>query len=206
MRIGIVMDGDAESQAFKRVTRRLGIQGVTFIDPVYADLQPKAAAGQIARAAVATIETLVEMRGAERVIVIIDREDNAKCPGSLRDDLEDRFKSLGRDEVLVVIKNRQFENWLIADPQALHRASSQQFRKPSPQFIKAVRPNRADSVVDPVGLLDALCREQPFHKRRDAAAVCDALDVPTVAANSRSFRRFLRAVDHHDYLTQSAKP
>ena len=202
MRVGIIVDGDAESQALRLLTRRLMIQGTNIMDPVYANMQPKATAKQIARAAKATADILL-VRGAERLIILIDREDRQECCSSLAAALQHGFETLGL-AVDVVIKNKQFENWLVADPAVFLRLK--RLFKASTKISKQVLPDRADLITDPVALLDALRRDVPYHKRKDAAVIAEAMDEMAAASNSRSFRRFLRLLNHPNYLLQSRTP
>ncbi|MGH9834830.1 MAG: hypothetical protein ACRD9Y_17570 [Blastocatellia bacterium] len=58
VKIGMVVDGDAESQALKLITRRIKIEGTVLLDPRFADIQPKSTAKQIARSAADQIAIL----------------------------------------------------------------------------------------------------------------------------------------------------
>lgn len=99
---------------------------------------------------------------------------------------------------------RQFENWLIADPEAI--AQIKNFKLTS-TFRKRVAPDKADHVPNPIDLLNKLeLGPKSFHKTVDGTEIAKKLDINTVASNSRSFRRFLRLLSHPDYLTQSKKP
>ena len=51
MKVGIVVDGDAESQALRLLTERFDIEDVQLLAPAYANMQPKSAPGQIAQSA-----------------------------------------------------------------------------------------------------------------------------------------------------------
>ena len=123
MKIGIVVDGDAESQALKGLTQRLEIKGAQLLNPVYANMQPKSAPGQIAQSAKSRIDILLT-RGADLIVVLIDREDRKECPPEFASQLKRAFAKLGYDDIRVVIKNRTFENWLIADVKALKKMSA----------------------------------------------------------------------------------
>lgn len=94
MKIGIVVDGEAESQALKLLTRRIAIRDAQLLDPRFADMQPKSTTRQIARAALTQILILKKQR-ATTVVVLIDHEDRADCCGQWAGELEAAFASFG---------------------------------------------------------------------------------------------------------------
>jgi len=109
------------------------------------------------------------------------------------------------EQVHVVVKNRKFENWLIADPKAL--ASLKGRFKPTQAFRKHVSPNKADNVPDGAVLLKQICvKGSYYHKTQDPPRILAAMDVAEGGRNSRSFRRFLRLVGDRRYRDQSKKP
>ncbi len=203
MKIGIVVDGDAESQALRLLTERIDIEDVQLLAPAYANMQPKSAPGQIAQSAKSRIDIFLA-RKADKIVVLIDREDREECPPEFARQLEQAFKRLGYDDIPVVIKNRTFENWLIADIDALKELSG--LFSVTRSFERTVSPNKADTVGDAEALLKKIAVKRRFHKRRDANAITAVQEALEMARNSRSFRRFLRVVGHPQYLTQSKKP
>ncbi len=52
MRIGLIADGSAECKALKPLLNKIQLQNVRLLGPLYASMQPKSTAGQIARAAI----------------------------------------------------------------------------------------------------------------------------------------------------------
>jgi len=202
LKIGIVVDGDAESQALKLLTRRIEIEGVQLLNPAYANMQPKSPPGRIARAAVKTV-AILRARGATLIVVLIDREDRQECPPEFANQLKRAFAKLGYDDIHVVVKNRTFENWLIADLEALKQLRGR--FKVTKTFERTVSPNIADNVVDAEALLNTIVVKQKYHKRRDATRIMAVQEIRNMAKNSRSFRRFLRVVGHPQYLSQSKK-
>jgi hypothetical protein len=203
VKIGIIVDGDAEMEALKLLTKRLAIEGIQVLAPIYANMQPKASAGQIARAAVDKLGILKNKQAA-RVVVLIDRENRTECTGDWAKQLEEAFQRLGHSQVCVVVKNRKFENWLISDVDVFKKFSNRY--KITTRFKKAIVPNQADSVDDAEGLLNSIIIKNAYHKRRDAQRITSAQDVILMAENSRSFRRFLRLLDHPYYQAQSKLP
>lgn len=205
MRVGIVVDGAAESQALRPLTRRVGVpNGSRILDPVYADLQPKATAAQIARSGLRVVNLQIQ-RGADFVVVLIDREDLHACPSKLAGDIRLEFAKQGVTSVEVVVKNRCFENWLIADPESLRTRLTARFSV-TEGFRNRVSPNRADLVSDAESLLNSIISGAEFHKLRDATRIAEVADPLRIASNSRSFRRFLRVVGCPHYVNQSALP
>ena len=203
MKVGIVVDGDAESQALRLLAERIDIEDAQLLTPAYANMQPKSAPGQIAQSAKSRVDILLN-RNADKIVVLIDREDRDECPPKFAKLIEQVFRKLGYDEVTVVVKNRTFENWLIADIKAL-KSLRGRFRV-TKSFEKKVSPNKADNVRDGEALLKAIAIDRKYHKRRDAKAITTIQEALEIARNSRSFRRFLRVIGHPQYLSQSKKP
>lgn len=200
MKIGIIVDGDAEMKAFQCLTRRIKIQGVQLLKPIHADMQPKATAGQIAKAAEDKLG-LLHARRADRIIVLIDRENRQACPGQWKDEIERAISKLGYSQVRVVIKNRKFENWLIADVRVFEKLRA---RYQVTGIL--IAPDKADDVEDAEKLLNKIAVKVEYRKGRDAAQITALQDYLEVGRNSRSFRRFLRLIGHPHYRDQSKKP
>ena len=203
VKVGIVVDGEAESQALKLLTRRIAIDGVQLLDPRFADMQPKSTAKQIAKSA-STQVSILKKQKADVVVVLIDREDRRECCGDWAVELEGAFDSVGFQGVKVVVKNRKLENWLIADVAVFRKLKSRY--KVTSSFEKSVKPNRADSVEDAELLLNKVVVSGEYHKRRDAGQILGLQDCLEVGQHSRSFRRFLRLIKHPVYESQSRKP
>ncbi len=203
MKIGIIVDGDAESQALKLLTQRIAISDAQILDPLYANIQPKSAPGQIVKSVKPKLDILIA-RQVSKIVVLIDREDQPECPSELAQGIENAFRKLGHSNVHVAIKNRRFENWLISDTKVFKKLSARY--KTTEAFISTVIPNKADTVENATGLLNKICVGPEYHKRRDAAQITKHQDISEISKNSRSFRRFLRLLGHQDYETQSKKP
>ncbi|MGI8654804.1 MAG: DUF4276 family protein [Pyrinomonadaceae bacterium] len=204
MRIGIIVDGDAESQALKLLTRRIEIPEIVLLDPIYSNMQPKSTPAQIARSAKAQVSVLVNARKADAIIVLIDREDRSDCPPAFAKAIERAFKNLDCPNVKVAVKDKKFENWLVSDV-TVFRHFAARYRVTG-AFRNRVAPNKADSIRDAEELLNQICIKDQYHKRRDAAKITDAQAVLEIAKNSRSFRKFLNLIEHDKYLNQSKRP
>ncbi len=201
MKVGIVVDGDAESQALKLLTRKIKFDGLNIIDPVYANMQPKSTPAQIARSSLSTIKILLN-KGAELVVVLIDREDRTECPGELAKIIEQSLLKVGQVKVKVVIKNVKFENWLVADLDAI-KALRNRFNV-TEKFINLIKPNKADNIQNAENTINEICiGKQRYHKRDDPVKIMTKAKPENIAMNSRSFRRFLRVLNHPIYADQS---
>lgn len=203
-RVGIVVDGHGEREALAALIARLRVRGVQLLPPIYADMQPKASAAQIVKAASARIDILIR-KGATKILVLVDLEIPSDCAAARARDLRMAFKRMQFPQVYPVIKRCSFENWLIADPRALAKLNKR-FRV-SNNFQRQVSPDKADNVLSARELLDhAALQPREYHKRVDAIAIVQQMDITEVARNSRSFRRFLHLLGHPDYSTQSRSP
>jgi hypothetical protein len=168
---------------------------------LFAPMQPKAAAGQIARSALDRVR-IAKSEGCDPIIVIIDREELLDCPPILKRNIEVAFQKF-EYSVNVVIKNRKFENWLIAD---IHAISACKEFSVSKSFRRKVEPDKADHVDNASDWLKmANCLRQ-YEKNKHPRAILEKADCKRIAGNSRSFRRFLRLLEHPDYLDQSRRP
>jgi hypothetical protein len=200
MRIGIVVDGLSEFRSLGHLYEDLqALTGNQFLTPLHADIQPQAPVGTIAKQCSASIKQLFG-RNADRVIVLFDREARSECPGALAREVEEK---VGLDEVRVVVKDRAFENWVIADIAALRR-QPKRFTI-SQATSKAVQPDKADR-VDALTLLKRAAVKDAYDKVEDSKRVFAVADVSNIGANSRSFRRFLRCVGCSSYQHQSSRP
>lgn len=203
MNVGVVVEGQAESQALGRILPKIKAPGRKLTHVVYADMQPTAPPAQIARKAVGGLKIL-KAKGAEGFVVLLDCEDPSRCPVQLAQEIERSLAKLDWPDVHVVVKRFTFENWLIADVAALKEMRAR-FRV-TKRFERRVSPNKADNVVDAAGELARLCQGAAYHKRNDPKEIAGHQEPQRIAANSRSFRRFLRVVGCSRYGKQSRDP
>ncbi len=199
MTIGIIVEGQEESQSLSHITAKIDIKGVTIRKPLYAPIEPKATPGQIAKA----LESRLKILGViDRVLILIDLENLDTCPGKRAEFLEQAVRKMGYENVQVVIKQRTFENWLIADCDALRQLTNFTLTK---ALIRQVT-GKADSIPDAVKLLSSVKNDKrSFHKTQDGTAVAKKATPNTIALHSRSLRRFLRLLTHPAYKNQSKK-
>jgi hypothetical protein len=203
MNVGTVVDGQAEALAYPALFRRVTIAGVSLMSPIYADMQPKATVPQIIKAASSKLKLAID-RGAHKVILLIDHEDRDGCCCTFAQSLTVGLKKFGFSNAIAVVKNRRFENWLVADIEALEKMPAR--FELTQAFINAVQPNRVDNVKDAERLLDGICIRVAYNKREDPPKILARASESKIARNSRSFRRFLRVAGHPAYSNQSKMP
>ncbi|MGI8643567.1 MAG: DUF4276 family protein [Thermomicrobiales bacterium] len=203
MRIGLIVDGQSEYEALPAIIPSLEEQtGHVIVHPVKADIQPKAPIGVIARACHKGIRAL-SLREVELVVILFDREDRSECPGELASLVGAVLDRQTDVPFSIVIKDQTFEHWLISDLEALE-ASPGRFHL-SNATRRSIAPNKADQ-APALTLLQAAVRNQAYDKVKDSKRILERADPMRVAASSRSFRRFLRYLEHPSYLHQSRNP
>lgn len=195
------MDGQSEYQSLPLITAKIGAADVRFLRTLCAPIQPYASAGVIARACRSPIEQLAQ-RGATDVVVVLDRETRSDCPGNWATEILGKLEIPADCQGWVVIKDKTFENWLIADIDAL-KASPRRFDV-SDSVERKIKPDKADS-CNALRLLKNITRPS-YSKVSDSKIILAAADPLKVAENSRSFRRFLRISGHPSYTLASRRP
>lgn len=205
MKIGVVVDGQGEFRALPSLFPKIGSPH-TLLAPLYGDMQPFAPIPQIVGVVKSKLPIL-RARGAQRVLVLLDRENRNVCPGAwatqLADALNQDCGQLGIDKFIVVVKNSCFENWLVADPEAFTRMP-RRFSL-SAGALASISPNKADN-IDAQRLLKAAAQGGTYSKTTDAVRILAAAEPARMAANSRSFRKLLRELEHPLYLKESIRP
>jgi hypothetical protein len=145
----------------------------------------------------------VRGQGVGKVVVLIDREDRSDCPGALAAAIQARIARETDVEVAVVIKDAAFENWLVADVDAV-RSLKQRFDL-SNNTQNAVQPNKADK-CPALELLKRSTQGSSYDKVEDSKRILARADATRIATHSRSFRRFLRCAGCPTYASQSRQP
>ena len=202
MKIGIVVDGVAEYESLGKLFPSLSAaSGHTYLKVVRADIQPKAPLPAIARSCKDAVVQL-EARGAGLVLIVFDREDRPECPGEISEGVARPLGALVRCQVSVVVKDRKYENWLVADLGALaaHRARY----LVAPRHRRLVEPNKADR-VDAIPMIKSIVKGD-YDKVDDSMAIMERAAPDVMSRHSRSFRKFLREACHPLYSSQSLLP
>jgi len=211
MRIGLIVEGEAEFRSLPQFLRRLEIEHETVGRPLLARVHPLATKARIV-AAIASGLTVLKGKRADMALVLLDRETREDCPGDWAQRLESMlnraYARLGFQRIAVVVKDRCFENWLISDPDALATLKGR-FKVSNTKRHK-IEPNKADNVTDAQGFLEAAVKtarkNESYNKIQDAVRMLDRADPLRMAANSRSFRRLLRLLGHAAFRGQSKRP
>jgi Domain of unknown function (DUF4276) len=195
MRIGLLVDGRGEYHGLREIRQRLSPHPI--VEVLLCDLQPKSTPAQMALAA-SKKAPILELRTVDAIVLLVDKEDRSECTGELAAAIQSaassRLKSLGIGvPVHVVLKVSKLENWLVADPQALRELAG--LFDDVDRIERQVAGGRADS-VDASALLRGCARRGNFEKVRETLAICRKLDPARAATNSRSFRKFLKVLEH----------
>jgi len=201
VRIGMIVDGEAEYRSLSKLFSRIQISS-TLLSPLKADIQPLAPVTQIAGAVKSRLKILAA-KNVDLAIVLLDRESRPDCCGAMAEAIRVAITKMSASpRVAVVIKNRMFENWLIADCDALEQLRARFTVRPGQR--QQIAPDKADS-ADGVSLLKAMVRQKDYNKVKDAVRIMSVAIPERLASNSRSFRRFLRILGHPAYRLQSRR-
>lgn len=203
MNVGLVVDGVGEYKSLGGLFAQLhASSGNTFLRVVRADIQPYAPPGVIVRSCQKAVRALRD-RGADRVVILFDREVHRTCASALAMSVERIYLDEQRVDVAVVVKDRCFENWLIADVDVFKRYPGRY--KVSRGMRSLVAPDKADH-VDAQKWLQRAVTSGNYEKGTDCIQILIGMDVLRAARNSRSLRRFLRVVGAAQYRGQSRLP
>jgi len=192
MKIGLLVDGQAEYRAFPHLLPRLGSPH-QILQPLFCDIQPFAPPAQMALAASKRFPILLS-KGADLIVILVDKETRQDCTVELAQAVEREAKArleAPAVELCVVLKVSMFENWLVADPQTLGGLTG--LFENVERIEKQVAPGRADGVAA-LDLLKSCSRTRSYHKVDGAMAICKQLDPVRAAENSRSFRKLLKVL------------
>jgi hypothetical protein len=205
MKIALLTEGRGEFKAFPNVLDRLAARsGHVFLPPSLVDIHPLAKPTVVAKACLPVLRTLKRQQ-ADLAVLVLDREVVPSCSGDRAKELEAAIGAAlaGQPDIKVVLKDRAFENWLVADLAAL-RAQPGRYAV-SESMRKKVEPGKADS-CKARELLKTATKGRSFHKVEDAVAICERLDPLRAAAHSRSFRHLLHVLGDPAYAEQCRRP
>lgn len=200
MKIAIITEGTGEFKALPRLYPQLqeAMPGTRFMRPLKVNVPPDAPQATVATACLPQVRIACRL-GAGVIVVLLDRERQTDCCGLIAEAIARNIclrAELGRAVVHVALKDRQFENWLVADPDAL-RMQPARFQVTA-GFARKVGNGSADR-CDAYPLLKSAVVRGGYDKIDDADRICSRQDVRKVAATSRSFRHFLHVVGYPDY-------
>jgi hypothetical protein len=203
MKIGIIVEGSAEYLGLTEILKKIEIPGTSIIRPAFVSLEPKdPKPDRIIYNAHNHIETL-RYKGAERIVILLDLEDQP-CPVTRAQTLRAAFHAEGYTDIEVVIKQSCFENWLIADETLFQKQKTKLFQAPEGYSRKIA--NRADALDAEAELKRMKTPGENFRKGKHGHELAKKAEPLHMAQNSRSFRKFLRALGHPAYAAQSKRP
>jgi hypothetical protein len=199
--VGLIVEGDAEFEALPLLHKNKLLSGcpplkAINLGGVGADRKPEGIARLIAPKVIQH-----QTAGRTRVVICIDREQRTLCaPGfasavleALRAELQRRGKP--STDVYVVIADRAFEAWLLADAKGLHQ---RKVLKSAPRF-KSFEGQPGERQHMGVAELSTLLG-RPYSKTKDGPALFEKLDFARArqyaqgGSGSRSLDKFLRTL------------
>jgi len=131
----------------------------------------------------------------DRVLIVLDRESREDCCGNLASAAEELLsQSLAKDNLTislsVVLANRQFECWLLANIHVLDK--SRIMKRPISELLNGGTDERNVLRI----ITSNLVRGETWDKPRYGKQLAQRLDLQdaSVLANSRSLRKFVKEV------------
>jgi hypothetical protein len=203
VRIGVIVDGQSEYASLGHIYDQItSASGHEMLRPLYAPMDPLAPANVIARSCRSRV-TQLDARGVHIIVILLDRETRQDCCGGRANEIANAIGDMTQRDVISVIKNRTYENWLLADLNALRQ---QPARFQVTQALEnRTMPDKADH-VNGVQLLKQAIQSGEYDKVADSSRILQRADITTMSGNSRSFRRFLRVVGYPSFSRQSRRP
>jgi hypothetical protein len=199
--IGLIVEGDAEFAAFPLLHKKKLVAGCPPLKPINlggvgADRKPEGVAKLLAPKVIQH-----QVAGRNQVVICIDREQRTLCtPGfasAVTEALRVELQKRGRPstDVHVVIADRAFEAWLLADAKGLHQRKV--FKRPPPfySFEGQLGERQLKGVVELTTLLG-----RPYSKTKDGPDIFTKLNFSTArthvkgASGSKSLDKFLRTL------------
>lgn len=204
MRVAVVTEGDSEYKALPVLFDQLrgAVTELEFIKITKLPVQPDGPTEKIRREC-AKLGSLFKAKKVDLVVLILDREQQADPSGAVAQRIASTVSSAVPMNLQVVLKDRAFENWVIADVDALAQMPAR--FSVTPALRRAVTPNKADRVAA-IELLKRASSTGAYDKIRDAERVFSHAKVDKIGRNSRSFRHFLHVLGHPDYVDACKSP
>lgn len=213
MRIGVIVDGESEYRSIGSVLNALQSESFQLVGVARClGMHHESSIEKQASDAVRTIKSSMATKNPEKVVIVVDFETRAACPGVFALRLSEIVRNLALREDIVydielVLKVRTYENWLVADVNNL--------RQHKAMFVvsngtrKSIEPNKADQCNGYVILSKCkkACKKgTSYDKKRDSQIIMKTANPLEIAKNSRSFRRLLRVLGVEPYTDQSIDP
>lgn len=204
MKVAFITEGVSEFKSLPSLYAQLRLlSGNVFLSPLKVNVSPDAPPRVIARECRSRL-LIAQAKGADLAVILLDREAQEACSGLIADQIESAATRLcSTVKLRVVLKDRMFENWLIADLNAL-RAQPQRFEV-SNATVRRVQPNKADR-CDAQRILAHCTKGDRYDKVRDSQAICANIDIEVAARHSRSVRHLLHVLGAPVYSSQCRDP
>jgi Domain of unknown function (DUF4276) len=204
VKLGVVVEGHSEYKALPEICPQLkSACGASMVRLLRADYDPLAPPARIVKACESRIVQLAE-RGCVAAVVLVDRERRTEKCAAIAQELERAFSDGDFSiPVHVVVKDKCFENWLVADLAAL-RQLRKRFQI-SNGMARKVEPDRADR-ADALALLKQAAKGSAYGKVDDAKRIMEKASIDLMASHSRSFRCFLGRLGDPRFSSGSCQP
>jgi len=206
MKTAIVVDGEAEYKSLPLILKRCSHQGLRTVLVLKCPGHPKSNPQRIAHAIARKANPVVRVKRLDRIIALIDLEDLSQRASERARQLEEALRGeLNVESIDVVVKDKKYENWLIADVDALRQLPSRFTRIDT--IARELRKPNVDLITDASDLLHrAVEPNKAYRKIDDAKMICSTADPLRAARHSRSLRRLLRVLGVPQYTNQSCRP
>ncbi|MBM0224811.1 DUF4276 family protein [Micromonospora sp. ATA51] len=199
MKVFVITEGVGEYRGLPKLSSQIQASCRNTLKVLKTNVPSDVPVSKVVRQSISNI-LLAFAENADLVVLLLDREGQDSCCGMVAESIrQELVLSVGNrysDKIHVVLKDRKFENWLVADLDAL-KAQPARF-KVTPAVVKKVAPNKADA-IDAERLLKSIIIGGHYEKVADSSRICERLTVEQAAANSRSFRHFLHIIGHPAY-------
>ena len=122
MRTVFITEGEGEYAALPLLKHQIQERtGIHLIPPMRITIQPDGPATKIGRSIKEKLLPTLMAKQVEKAVVLLDREMRGDCPGEFAIEVLAAVRSLCGTGIdfTVVLKDRCFENWLVADVQSL---------------------------------------------------------------------------------------
>lgn len=205
MRVAILTEGDTEYACIPLLRDQILLRtSAESIKVMKLAVQPDGPPAKIARTIKSQFFTILRDR-YELVIVLLDREAKTEGCGAIASRIKTEITRTCGSSVSfhVSIKDRTFENWIVADLDSL-RAQPRRYSVDRAMIAK-VQPDKADH-VDALSLLKVATIGRAYEKVADGKKCAAEASISRMAKHSRSVRHFLHLLGDVDYATQCKRP
>ncbi|MEV6368739.1 DUF4276 family protein [Micromonospora musae] len=199
MKVFVITEGVSEYRGLPKLSSQIQASCRHTLKVLKTNVPSDVPISKIVRRSISNV-LLAFAENADLVVLLLDREEQDSCCGKVAESIRQELaRSVGdqySDKIYVVLKDRKFENWLVADLDAL-KAQPARF-KVTPSVVKKVAPNKADT-IDAEKLIKSIVIGGNYEKVADSGRICERLNLEQAAVNSRSFRHFLHVIGHPAY-------